>query len=125
MTALLHEVCSYHQGELGGYETVNAFLGNLHVKPLSRIWQTTKTRSAVEVSDPQMGGGRNGGSKTIKKPLSLNYLEHCKLPGMYDLTKEKAEIKISKHALLEALFGTQVWAADYIRNPFIYITDNE
>ena len=72
-----------------------------------------------------MGGGRNNGSKTIKKPLSLNYLEHCKLPGMYDLTKEKAEMKISKHALLEALFGTQVWAADYVKNPFIYITDNE
>lgn len=36
---------------------------------------------------------------------------------------EKAEIKISKQALLEALFETQVWAAPYVQNPFIYVTD--
>ena len=40
--------------------------------------------------------------------LSLNYIEHCRLPHMYDMSvqAEKAEVKISKHALLEALFQT-------------------
>jgi len=74
------------------------------------------------VADPQYGRGKKRAA--VKKELSMNYIEHCKLPGMYDLSKEKAEMKISKHALLEALFGTQVWASDYIKNPFIYVTDN-
>ena len=42
-----------------------------------------------------------------------------------DPSAEKAEIKISKHALLEALFQTQVWAQPYVKNEFIYITDNK
>mgnify|MGYP006889530076 CR=1 FL=1 len=36
-----------------------------------------------------------------------------------------AEEKIAKHALLEAIFGTELWAEPYVKNPFIYITDHE
>jgi ABC-type phosphate transport system substrate-binding protein len=56
----------------------------------------------------------------------MNYMDHCMLPGMYEADKdsEKAEVKIAKHALLEALFQTQVWAQPYIRNPFIYVANN-
>ena len=38
---------------------------------------------------------------------------------------EKAETKIAKQALLEALFETQLWSEPYVKNPFIYITDND
>ena len=38
---------------------------------------------------------------------------------------EKAEEKIAKQALLEALFQTQIWNEPYIKNPFIYVTDKE
>ena len=56
----------------------------------------------------------------------MNYVDHCRLPDLYEVTykSEKAEIKISKYALLEALFQSKVWSAPYIRNPWIYITDN-
>ena len=38
---------------------------------------------------------------------------------------ESAEDKIEKQALMEALFGSQIWSEPYIRNPFIYVTDND
>ena len=40
-------------------------------------------------------------------------------------TEEAAEEKIAKHAILEALFQTQLWMEPYVTNPFIYITDND
>lgn len=36
-----------------------------------------------------------------------------------------AEEKIAKQALMEALFETQLWMEPYVKNPFIYITDND
>ena len=39
--------------------------------------------------------------------------------------EEKVEEKIAKHALLEALFETQLWNEPYVKNPFIYVTDND
>ena len=39
--------------------------------------------------------------------------------------EEKVEEKIAKHALLEALFQTQLWSEPYVKNPFIYVTDND
>lgn len=36
-----------------------------------------------------------------------------------------AEDKIEKQALMEALFGSQIWSEPYVRNPFIYVTDND
>ena len=38
---------------------------------------------------------------------------------------ELAEEKISKQALLEALFNTQYWSQNYITNPFMYITEKD
>ena len=39
--------------------------------------------------------------------------------------KENVEEKIAKQALLEALFETQLWMEPYVKNPFIYISDND
>ena len=38
ITAMLHEICSEAPAEIGGLERVNAYLGNLHVSPLTRLW---------------------------------------------------------------------------------------
>ena len=39
--------------------------------------------------------------------------------------EESAEEKIAKHALLEALFKTQLWSEPYVKNPFIYVSDHD
>ena len=39
--------------------------------------------------------------------------------------EELAEDKIEKQAMMEALFDTQLWSEPYVRNPFIYVTDND
>ena len=39
--------------------------------------------------------------------------------------EETVEEKIAKHALLEALFQTQLWMEPYVKNPFMYITDHD
>lgn len=38
---------------------------------------------------------------------------------------EMAEYKIEKQAMLEVLFGTQCWGEEYVKNPYIYVTDLE
>lgn len=67
------------------------------------MWQTGKTKSKLKVNLP-----KSEGAKTIKKKrgVSLNYIDHCRLPDIYsnEPDQEKAEVKISKHALLEVLF---------------------
>ena len=52
----------------------------------------------------------------------LDYIKVSQMP--YNL-EEKVEEKIAKHALLEALFQTQLWSEPYVKNPFIYVTDND
>ena len=44
---------------------------------------------------------------------------------MQNTNEVAAEEKIAKHALLEALFETQLWMEPYVSNPFIYITDHD
>lgn len=39
--------------------------------------------------------------------------------------EELAEDKLEKQALLEVLFDTQLWAEPYVKNPYIYVTDND
>ena len=120
IASFLHEVCNETKdGE--GYSQVNAYIGNVHVKPISRLWQTAKSKSSLSVSEPKSVGAKK------KNRISLNYIDHCRLPDIYsnDPNSEKAEIKISKHALLEALFQTKAWMQPYVRNPFIYISDND
>ena len=53
-------------------------MGNLHLQPVSRLWNTHHKR---------------------------NYLDYCRVPDLYT-GSEKAEEKIAKHALLEALLQT-------------------
>jgi hypothetical protein len=88
------------------------------------LLQTGKNKSTLQVSEP-----KDKDKKIVKNKnnFSLNYIDHCRLPNIYsnDPSAEKAEIKISKHALLEAMFNTKLWMEPYVRNPFIYISDND
>jgi hypothetical protein len=36
---------------------------------------------------------------------------------------ESAENRIEKQAMLEAIFGSEIWSETYIKNPFLYVTD--
>ena len=104
MTAFLHEICS-SQVDNEPVESVSAYIGSLHVKPVSRLWNTSKANLTVKTPIKE---GRKKTALKIKKEFSLNYIDSCLLPDLYDLEKnaEKAEVKIAKHALLEALFQT-------------------
>ena len=52
ITALLHEVCLQTTPDEGGFKNINAYLGNFHVDPITRIWQTAKSKSPISVSAP-------------------------------------------------------------------------
>ena len=54
--------------------------------------------------------------------MKHDYISTCQF--VYNLD-EKAEAKIAKQALLEALFCTQLWTEPYVVNPFIYVTDKD
>ena len=101
MTAFLHEVC-LSQVDNEPVESVAAYVGSLHVKPISRLWNTSKANLTIKTPV------KDGKIKSLKKKkgFSLNYHDSCLLPSLYDLDKnaEKAEVKIAKHALLESLF---------------------
>ncbi len=103
MASFLHEICGEAKNG-DGYDQINAYVGNVHVKPITRLWQTGKANSSLSVSEPKVGAKK-------KSRISLNYIDHCKLPDIYsnDPSQEKAEVKISKHALLEVLFQTKAW----------------
>jgi len=108
---------------------VNCYLGNVHVSPIKRLLKTytndsdittslsnTKKPKSVLLSKRSMG----------KSSSSSNFtLDYIKLSQMRYKIEEPAEEKLAKHALLEALFETQLWSEPYIQNPFIYITDHE
>jgi hypothetical protein len=104
MTAFLHEICS-SQVDNEPVESVSAYIGSLHLKPISRLWNTSKDNLTIKTPIKE---GRKKTALKKKKGFSLNYIESCLLPNLYDLEKnaEKAEVKIAKHALLEALFQT-------------------
>lgn len=48
------------------------------------------------------------------------------MPNLYTTSREaeKAEVTISKHAMLEALFQTQLWGQPYVKNKFLYLSAN-
>lgn len=64
--------------------------------------------------------------KTMPKveDVRKNYLEMIYL---YQIeSKETVEDMVKKQALLEALFGTQLWQEPYLEeNPFFYVTPRE
>ena len=93
MASMLHEMCEDVSEDPP--ERVQAFVGNVHVSPIARLWQTGS--SSAEVHKPKKLDGR-------KKAITLDYVAQCRLADIYSLSDEKAEEKIAKHALLEALF---------------------
>lgn len=100
----MHEICLDNENGRS-YDIINAYVGNTHVKPLCRLLQTGKYKSALSVSEPKEGG-RKILKKQKSKSFSLNYIDHCRFLDLYsvDENQEKAELKISKHALLEVIF---------------------
>lgn len=63
--------------------------------------------------------------KNEKKSLSNKFIDFDSIHSMKVDTNELAEHKIEKQAMLEAIFGTQLWSEPYIKNPFIYVTDHD
>ena len=92
-------------------------MGNIHVAPVSRLWKTNKLEKLTEqitTADSQQKNvftqyRRRGSSSApptkgqipFQKPLKMDYISVCQMA--YD-SSEKAEAKIAKQALLEALF---------------------
>lgn len=58
-------------------------------------------------------------------PLNLKGIQLSDFHKMNYNMDELAEHKIEKQALIEVLFQTQVWSEPYVKNPFLYITDND
>ncbi|CDW79079.1 UNKNOWN [Stylonychia lemnae] len=118
---------------------VDAYIGNIHLSPVSRIWNTNKSRRqdkgqsnidrSQEEDVEQTTGGRavkHQLKKSVKpNPLNLAGQELRDFHYMRQNFDELAEEKIEKQALMEALFQTQLWSEPYVKNPFIYITDND
>ena len=42
ITAILHDIANDLQGQENGFSSVTAYLGNLQIKPVSRLWNTYK-----------------------------------------------------------------------------------
>ena len=113
-----------------GLSSITAYLGNLQIKPVSRVWNTYKLdrdyshaehkAPSVHEMKPRSVLLRKKEKKQKKRPFILDYV---KLSSMEYNIEEKVEEKIAKHALLEALFQTQLWMEPYVTNPFIYVTD--
>ncbi len=100
-------------------KNIDVYLGNIHVSPISRLWNTSTMLS--------VGGDDN--TDTIKqeksKKLSLdNFKDFKDFHKMKVDFEELAEEKIEKQAMMEAIFNTQYWSEPYIQNQFIYVTDH-
>ena len=61
VASILHEICLLNENGQT-YDSINAYVGNTHVKPLCRLLQTGKYKSGLSVSDP-----KEGGRKIMKK----------------------------------------------------------
>ena len=123
-------------------QVIDVYLGNLHVSPISRLWNTQSMQSVTMTDEPKQkrddededdgeqakGRGRKLALKNkqkAKKTLEGRVINFETIHQMKNDFSQLAEDKIEKQALMEVLFGTQIWSEPYIRNPFLYITDNE
>eukprot|EP00347_Sterkiella_histriomuscorum_P017372 403349636 len=135
--------------------TIDVYCGNIHVSPLSRLWNTTdvikqeqvkvqrenqleeeQPKSKLKLSNSHQDEDSEDESLT-KKPRYKN--KKSVRPSIKDLRsqqlgdfhkmqqnhEELAEHKIEKQALMEALFQTQLWNEPYVKNPFLYVTDHD
>lgn len=93
-------------------EVVDVYLGNWHVSPLSRLWNTNLS----SVSSQQAHIEKSKAENTSKRGKSVLLPRKSVLKKSNDFddihkvdlykTKETAEEIIEKHAMLEALFQT-------------------
>lgn len=134
---MLKEIAT-HVGE--GDEGENAmtqiccYLGNVHVQPIARLWNTYSS-DGVYSSAEALGKEETTPRKSVllskqreqrRKGVKSDFvLDYVKLSQMRYDNDTPAEEKIAKQALMEALFETQLWMEPYVKNPFIYITDND
>lgn len=107
----------------------------MHVGPVKRLLSTySSVGGGIERGDSDASGKkaksvllskRRQQQAAARKRASAFTLDYIKLSQMrYDIA-EPAEKKLAKHALLEALFETQLWMEPYVQNPYLYITDHE
>lgn len=100
------------------------YLGNLHVSPLSRLWNTQSMQSYRLTDEPMRksqdsddedeqdeskGRGRKLALKNkqkTKKSLSGKTINFETIHQMKNDINELAEDKIEKQAMMEVLFGT-------------------
>jgi len=107
MASLLHEVANVADSgdDSQGYQSISCYLGNLHLSPIQRMWNTSKNSAPGFAENPEAKKKsvllKNRPKK--KHNYELNYLNQCRLEMRSD---ETAEEKIAKQALLEALFQT-------------------
>lgn len=128
-------------------KTIDVYLGNFHVSPISRLWNTQTTilgakdikqkekkqqqdddaEAQGDGEEENRGRGRKLAlkSKKEKKSLENQIIDFDMIHQIDQKRNEMAEDKIEKQALMEALFGSQIWSEPYVRNPFIYVTDND
>jgi len=104
-----------------------SYLGNVHVSPIARIWNTRdEAQYRQEISTEKEGGRRiaRNRSAQISSGTVDDRIQFAKMMYIYRKKNlESAEQQIQKQALLEALFQTQLWNEPYVReNPFLYIT---
>lgn len=136
MAALLKEVANEtwkRNDKYVSYSSVSCYLGNLHVSPVARLWKTSKLDSMTQTIGDQkalVAQRRRGSSNSepsireipYKQDTKSDYISVCQF--VYNMD-EKAEAKIAKQALLEALFQTNLWSEPYVMNPFIYVSDKD
>ena len=123
VAAMIKEI-AMHSGEQNeGMSAMSCYLGNVHVAPITRMLKTYNS-DGIHSVDYEEKRGRKLKTKnaSVKKEFIFDYI---KISQMRYNVSEPAEEKIAKQALLEALFGTQLWNEPYITNPFIYVTDHD
>ena len=124
---MLYEMANDTREDGKGYDSITAYVGNLHIKPISRIWNTYRLDKDYG-HVPKRSSMEDKVRKSVLKPekkVRPFTLDSTKLSQMEYNINEPVEEKIAKHAILEALFQTQLWMEPYVKNPFIYITDHE
>lgn len=114
-------------------KTIDVYLGSFHVSPISRLWNTQTTILGTKDIKEKQQEGEDGGrgrklalkGKKEKRSLENQIIDFDMIHQIDQKREELAEDKIEKQALMEALFGSQIWSEPYVRNPFIYVTDND
>ena len=90
-----------------GFSSITAYVGNVHVKPISRLWNTyrlDRDYSNLNRESPRYKIKPQSVLKKDKKQERPFVLDYTKLSQMEYNIEEPAEEKIAKHAILEALF---------------------